>query len=112
MEAARISETLANFYQTTRCYNPEDSHLITTGTLNYIIFSWFYPFVFVLHTFQFVVEILMVNGFLINKGMKAKRPYLNLNSHVLFWKLICMEKYFAVPGRHWHYKLSNNIYER
>jgi hypothetical protein len=27
MEAARTSETSANFYQTTRCYNPEDSHL-------------------------------------------------------------------------------------
>jgi hypothetical protein len=29
MEAARTSETLLNFYQTTRCYNPEDSHLHT-----------------------------------------------------------------------------------
>jgi hypothetical protein len=29
MEAARSSETLVNFYQTTRCYNPEDSHLRT-----------------------------------------------------------------------------------
>jgi hypothetical protein len=28
MEAARTSETL-NFYQTTRLYNPEDSHLHT-----------------------------------------------------------------------------------
>jgi hypothetical protein len=27
MEAARASETLVNFYQTTQCYNPEDSHL-------------------------------------------------------------------------------------
>jgi hypothetical protein len=27
MEAARSSETLLNFYQTTRRYNPEDSHL-------------------------------------------------------------------------------------
>jgi hypothetical protein len=29
MEAARSSETLVNFYQTTWCYNPEDSHLCT-----------------------------------------------------------------------------------
>jgi hypothetical protein len=27
MEAARTSETLVNFYQTARYYNPEDSHL-------------------------------------------------------------------------------------
>jgi hypothetical protein len=29
MEAARTSETLVNFYQTTRRYNPEDSNLRT-----------------------------------------------------------------------------------
>jgi hypothetical protein len=29
MEAARTSETLVNFYQTTRRYNTEDSHLWT-----------------------------------------------------------------------------------
>jgi hypothetical protein len=29
MEASRTSETLVNFYQTTRRYNPEDSHLRT-----------------------------------------------------------------------------------
>jgi hypothetical protein len=29
MEAARTSETLVNFYQTARRYNPEDSHLCT-----------------------------------------------------------------------------------
>jgi hypothetical protein len=27
MEAARTSETSVNFYQTTRCYNPEDRNL-------------------------------------------------------------------------------------
>jgi hypothetical protein len=27
VEAARISEMSGNFYQTTRRYNPEDSHL-------------------------------------------------------------------------------------
>jgi hypothetical protein len=29
MEAAMTSETMVNFYQTTQCYNPEDSHLRT-----------------------------------------------------------------------------------
>jgi hypothetical protein len=29
MEAAQASETLVNFYQSTRRYNPEDSHLHT-----------------------------------------------------------------------------------
>jgi hypothetical protein len=30
MEAAVTFETLVNFYQTTRCYNPEDSHLLSS----------------------------------------------------------------------------------
>jgi hypothetical protein len=34
MEAARTSETLAYFYQTTWCYNPEDSHLPTLKGTN------------------------------------------------------------------------------
>jgi hypothetical protein len=29
MAAEKTSETLVNFYQTTRCYNPEDSNLHT-----------------------------------------------------------------------------------
>jgi hypothetical protein len=41
MEAERTSETLVNFYQTTRRYNPEDSHLRTHHCENlksYLIF--------------------------------------------------------------------------
>jgi hypothetical protein len=32
MEAARTSEMLVNFYQTTQRYNPKDSYLLQTGT--------------------------------------------------------------------------------
>jgi hypothetical protein len=35
MEAARTSETMVNFYQTTRRYNPEDSHLFKFSLINY-----------------------------------------------------------------------------
>jgi hypothetical protein len=35
MEAARTSETLVNFYQTTRSYNPEDSNLHTHRRENF-----------------------------------------------------------------------------
>jgi hypothetical protein len=34
MEAARFSETLVNFYQTTRRYKTEDSHLLTNRREN------------------------------------------------------------------------------
>jgi hypothetical protein len=34
MEAARTSVTLVKFYQTTRRYNPEDSHLRTQRRKN------------------------------------------------------------------------------
>jgi hypothetical protein len=34
MEAASTSETSINFYQTTRCYSPEDSHLHTRRSEN------------------------------------------------------------------------------
>jgi hypothetical protein len=42
MEAARTSGTLANFYQNTRRYKPEDSHLFNKRieTLQKIESSW------------------------------------------------------------------------
>jgi hypothetical protein len=39
MEAARPSETLVNFYQTTRCYNPEDSNLQNRPCPNF--YNWY-----------------------------------------------------------------------
>jgi hypothetical protein len=35
MEAAKTSETLVNFYQTKRRYNPEDSHVHTHRRENF-----------------------------------------------------------------------------
>jgi hypothetical protein len=37
VEAARTSETLVNFYQTTRCYNPEDSNLNNDIALHSVV---------------------------------------------------------------------------
>jgi hypothetical protein len=37
IEAASTSETSVNFYQTTRCYNSEDSHLRTHRRENFIL---------------------------------------------------------------------------
>jgi hypothetical protein len=38
MEAARTSETLVSFYQTTRRYNPEDSHqCVPNFTSNFVL---------------------------------------------------------------------------
>jgi hypothetical protein len=42
MEAARTSETLVNFYQTTRRYNPEYSHLHIHRRENLKSYSYYY----------------------------------------------------------------------
>jgi hypothetical protein len=41
MEAARTSETLVNFYQTTQRYNPEDNHLRTHRRENLKSYLWY-----------------------------------------------------------------------
>jgi hypothetical protein len=43
IKAARTSETLVNFNQTTRRYNPEDSHLRTHRREN--LKSYLFPFI-------------------------------------------------------------------
>jgi hypothetical protein len=40
LEAVRTSETLINFYQTTRRYNPEDSYLRTLRRENLKSYTW------------------------------------------------------------------------
>jgi hypothetical protein len=42
MKAARTSETLVNFYQTARRYNPEDSHLPILRCFSFIFYSFFF----------------------------------------------------------------------
>jgi hypothetical protein len=39
MEATSTSETLVNFYQTTRRYNPEDSHLHKSSLQRSVLFD-------------------------------------------------------------------------
>jgi hypothetical protein len=45
MEAARTSETLVNFYQTTRRYNTEDSHLRTHSRENLTSYMMMIPII-------------------------------------------------------------------
>jgi hypothetical protein len=44
MEAASISETSVNFYQATRLYNPEDSHLLDQGSFVVLISKKLFTF--------------------------------------------------------------------
>jgi hypothetical protein len=64
MEAARTSETLVNFYQTTRRYNPEDSHLVPCPQINLLFHSvedW-KTFYFLTLSSHFLFHIFQLNG--------------------------------------------------
>jgi hypothetical protein len=55
MEAARTSETLVNFYQTKRRYNPEDGHLRTHRCEN---LKSYFAIVSLLYTWHYVRKII------------------------------------------------------
>jgi hypothetical protein len=69
MEATRTSETLVNFYQSTRRYNPEDSHLRSQRREN-------------------------LKSYLINiKFMQVMPLTTHHGQHQLTFKLRCFEKF-------------------
>jgi hypothetical protein len=75
MEAARSSETLVNFYQTTRRYNPEDSHLHIFSSLNLYYEK---P--------KFVILCSSLLGVLIKKTVSPRLVYdIRLNNGTVCW---------------------------
>jgi hypothetical protein len=58
VEAASTSETLVNFYQTTRNYNPEDSHL--PSVIYHLMYKkkslWGHPFIMISRDILTTVE--------------------------------------------------------
>jgi hypothetical protein len=59
MEAARTFETLVNFYQTTRRYNPEDNHLHTNPV--YVLTTYFLKYKYIL-TLAFHLRLGLLRG--------------------------------------------------
>jgi hypothetical protein len=77
MEAARTSETLVNFYQTTRRYNPGDSHLHTQLRENLKSYLWS-----------------MLNGRPVLYAQNcagAKNLKTTLCMHIFLWSDLCVE---------------------
>jgi hypothetical protein len=73
MEAARTSETLVNFYQTTRCYNPEEAIFVLTTVrasnrtklrlyVNVTRLPWCWKFCVLNMILTFVVMVFNFNG--------------------------------------------------
>jgi t-SNARE complex subunit (syntaxin) len=61
MEAARTSETLVNFYQTTRRYNPEHSHLRTHRRENLKSYLVAIIIIIIIIIFNFVIRYVTMN---------------------------------------------------
>jgi hypothetical protein len=65
MEAARTSETLVNFYQTTRCYNSEDSHLRMSSV--FVSFKVLLKVQYYYYYYYYYIIILLPSAFLCTK---------------------------------------------
>jgi hypothetical protein len=64
MEAARTSETLVNFYQTTRRYSPEDSRIYLFGYSFIFIYLFINLFIYIF-IYSFIYSLIFLNLFLI-----------------------------------------------
>jgi hypothetical protein len=97
MEAARTSETLVNFCQTTRCYNPEDSNLHTHRREN--LKSYLPPIALLSYNISLKsVTSLGIMGNRQTHGRDSRSsPFLTLSENVLqHWNKRPKENYVAV----------------
>jgi hypothetical protein len=78
MEAARTSETLVNFYQTTQLYKPEDSHLRCEVYFRYTVIRSFLPSLPIL-----------LSPFLLLVGPLYMRNILTLHFHSSLHSMTC-----------------------
>jgi hypothetical protein len=77
MEAAKTSETLVNFYQTTRRYNLEDSHLRTHRSDN--LKSYYFCAISELKNHHFLKCI--YSGYLVSEMSNDTQRKDNLSTH-------------------------------
>jgi hypothetical protein len=81
MEAARTSETLVNFYQTTRCYNPEDSNLHTHRREN--LKSYLHSFYLCIKHFEVSSKGLLRSAYFIKVNLISQNLYPKLHAKYL-----------------------------
>jgi hypothetical protein len=110
IEAARTSETLVNFYQTTRCYNPGDSHLRTHRRENlksYSVWSLLIIFRHLNHVFKFAFLIrVTINKFdtslhadengVTNSDLSCAVPLCSRTRQLSDWHLISLISLIAL----------------
>jgi hypothetical protein len=104
MEVARTSETLVNFSQTTQHYNPEDSHLCSELSLEFVLLNFSsYALLSIL-----ILLFLLFNTFyaknaykdeklLLSYDIRSKRNWLNKIGKVYTFEYTDIPKVFVMP---------------